>query len=91
MKFCHNISYTKNAAKVIKVIDKTLKKTNDEIEKFQLSTCRLQYVVYRKMLVVQMIRTVAWWRRLALMPVVIKSGLYNVYDTLSMFYRITKT
>lgn len=26
-----NISYTKNAAKVIKVIDKTLKKTNDEI------------------------------------------------------------
>ncbi len=79
--------------KYIKWFDRvmtSLPKANDEIEKFQLSTCRLQYPVYRKMLVVQMIRTVAWWRRLALMPVVIKSGLYNVHDTLSMFYRITK-
>ena len=79
--------------KYIKWFDRvmtSLPKANDEIEKFQLSICRLQYVVYRKMLVVQMIRTVAWWRRLALMPVVIKSGLYNVHDTLSMFYRITK-
>ncbi|MGN0213205.1 MAG: glycosyltransferase family 2 protein [Muribaculaceae bacterium] len=61
-----------------------------DVEEFNLKYCRTNYRVYRKMLVVQMIRAAARWRRLILMSMVVKSGLYTTRDIGSMLYRIIK-
>lgn len=68
----------------------TLPFAKGEVAEFQLRFCKTNYAVYRRMLVVQMIRVAAWWRRFALLPMIVKSGLYNNRDIVSMVYRVFK-
>lgn len=61
-----------------------------DVAEFQQESCRINYAVYRKMLIVQMTKMVSWWRRFTFLPVIIKSGLYNNHDIVSIIYRIFK-
>lgn len=63
---------------------------NGDVAEFQQESCRINYAVYRKMLIVQMTKVVPWWRRFTFLPMIIKSGLYNNHDIVSIIYRIFK-